>query len=506
MEIEELEKKLKDAKENINYLQEELFETNKGTIALTIEFDELKKNLEDKIKKNNEQLRIFQEEIKETNEGTLVLNIELEKTKDELIFKEELTNGINSLFQNALISNEGSEIAQNALKIAKKLTNSKAGVILINNEESNSELFFINKNNRKFQIFLGNFDEFLHRNKDFSRLWRIMGNNKDGPIIHNGLYKEKTFDIKMIPPIRKFISIPIQFNKSIIGMFLLANKNENYDASDGATMEIISRTFIEIYMRKKTEIELKLHKNKLEVIVKKRTRELEEKTRLLESINNELERFMYVAYHHLQEPLRTVVSYVQLLQKRYSPKLNEDANIMIEYAVKGSLEMKHIINDLIEFTNINIKGQTFKLTNFNEVLDTVLLNLEHIIESNNAIITFDTLPNLKADKNQMILLFENLIENAIKFRGLESPIIKIEANENDQNCIFSVSDNGIGIEKEYHNKLFVLFQRFHSKNKYPGSGVGLAICKRIIDRHGGKIWIESIPKKGTSFYFTIPKF
>ena len=231
---------------------------------------------------------------------------------------------------------------------------------------------------------------------------------------------------------------------------------------------------------------------------------LRERTELLERSNKELEQFAYVASHDLQEPLRMVASYTQLLSKRYKGKLDSDADDFINYAVDGANRMQMLINDLLDYSRVGTRGKNFVLTEFSSILDKTLRDLKKAVEESGAKVTIDPLPSLMVDGGQIGQLFQNLITNAIKFRGDAIPQIHISSEKKEDKWIISVSDNGIGIAPEYSGRIFEIFQRLHSKEEYPGSGIGLAICKKIVERHGGKIWIESELKKGTIFYFTIP--
>ena len=222
--------------------------------------------------------------------------------------------------------------------------------------------------------------------------------------------------------------------------------------------------------------------------------------------NSELQQFAYVASHDLQEPLRMVSSYVQLLARRYKGKLDSDGDEFIGFAVDGANRMQKLINDLLMYSRVGTRGKPFEPTDCSAVLDQTLANLSTAIEESRAVVTNDDLPTVMADEGQMVQLFQNLVGNAIKFRGEVPPRVHISAKQKNNECVLSVSDNGIGIDPEYYERIFVIFQRLHGKNHYPGTGIGLAVCKKIVDRHGGRIWLESEPGKGSAFCLTVPVF
>lgn len=225
----------------------------------------------------------------------------------------------------------------------------------------------------------------------------------------------------------------------------------------------------------------------------------------LEVSNKELEQFAYVASHDLQEPLRMVSSFTSLLSSRYKDRLDGDAQEFMDYIIDGARRMRQLISDLLTFSRVATRGEAFILTNMNAIVEDAIRNLQYAIEESGASIIFKDLPEIKADPIQMRQLFLNLISNSIKFRGKEKPVIDITVRRKGSEWVFCVKDNGIGIEPEYFDKVFLIFQRLqHDRDKYPGTGIGLALCKKIVERHGGRIWIDPEPVHGTSVCFTIP--
>jgi len=224
----------------------------------------------------------------------------------------------------------------------------------------------------------------------------------------------------------------------------------------------------------------------------------------LEHSNKELEQFAYVASHDLQEPLRMVSSYTELLERRYGDKLDDKAREFIGYAVDGAVRMQRLINDLLEFSRVSTRGKALQPVDVTRVLGTVRANLSVAIQDAGALVTNDALPTVMADETQLVQLLQNLIGNAIKFRGRERPHVHVGAQATATEWVFAVRDNGIGIAPEYFERIFVIFQRLHARDEYPGTGIGLAVCRRILDRHGGRIWVESEPGHGSTFYFALP--
>lgn len=230
---------------------------------------------------------------------------------------------------------------------------------------------------------------------------------------------------------------------------------------------------------------------------------LKQMTAELQLSNTELEQFAYVISHDLQEPLRMVSSYTQLLAKRYGDKLDADADEFIAYAVDGAKRMQTLLHDLLEYSRVGTRGKPFNLVNCEHIVEQAMANLKIAIEECGASVSYDVLPTIMGDEGQLVRLFQNLIGNAIKFRGKKAPQVHISAKRMDNIVTFSVKDNGIGIEPQHSQSIFEIFRRLHTREEYPGTGMGLAICKKIVERHGGRISVQSQPGQGSTFYFSV---
>jgi PAS domain S-box-containing protein len=256
-------------------------------------------------------------------------------------------------------------------------------------------------------------------------------------------------------------------------------------------------SFLDITHLKEVEREL--------IALREAEEEIKKKTEELARSNLELRQFAYIASHDLQEPLRAISGFTELLAKRYQGQLDEKADKYISFITEGSLRMQHMIQDLLLYSRVETQAHEFVKTDSNESLEQAVTNLRVSIQESNPVITNDPLPEIIADGEQITLLFQNLIGNAIKYHKPNvTPIIHISVQKDEKNWQFSVADNGIGIDEKYSDRLFKIFQRLHTRDEYPGTGIGLAVCKRIVERHDGTIWLKSTPGEGTTFYFTIP--
>jgi light-regulated signal transduction histidine kinase (bacteriophytochrome) len=294
----------------------------------------------------------------------------------------------------------------------------------------------------------------------------------------------------------------------LVGIFLGNQRLRRSERERTQAAEALRKAHDELEIRiQERTAELVETNEELQMEITERKRAQEKLKRLvtdLERSNWELNQFAKVASHDLQEPLRMVASYTQLLEKRYKDKLDSDAKEFIGFAVEGATRMQRLINDLLAYSHVGTRDKPFEVTDCYSVLGQAIANLRPGIEANHAIIANDDLPSVMVDASQMVQLFQNLIGNAIKFCGERSPRIHVSARQKGDEWVFSVQDNGIGIESQYKEKIFVVFQRLHAPEEYPGTGMGLAICKKIVERHGGRIWVDSESGKGSTFYFTIP--
>ncbi|HTA14698.1 MAG TPA: ATP-binding protein, partial [Solirubrobacteraceae bacterium] len=231
---------------------------------------------------------------------------------------------------------------------------------------------------------------------------------------------------------------------------------------------------------------------------------LEEQAIELRRSNAELEQFAYVASHDLQEPLRKIASFCQALQTRYHGQLDERADQYIDFAVDGAKRMQVLINDLLAFSRAGRSGREHEPVDLGGVLSAVRSALADTLESAGAVLEADGLPTIRGDRSQLTSLFQNLVSNSVKFRGEEQPVVRIAAVRDGEQWQLSVSDNGIGIDPEYAERIFLIFQRLHSRETYDGSGIGLALCRKIVEYHGGRIWLDTDYSGGTRFRFTLP--
>jgi PAS domain S-box-containing protein len=290
------------------------------------------------------------------------------------------------------------------------------------------------------------------------------------------------------------VAVPLRSHEDVLGVIQLGTRTRReFSESELRILETIGG-----------QAGIAVQKARLYDEIKGAQSALAEKAEELAKSNTELQHFAYIASHDLQEPLRMVASYVQLLARRYKGKLDGDANEFIAFAVDGAARMQALINALLAYSRIGTKGKPFEPSHCEKIFESALKNLKVAIEESRARVTHDALPTVMGDDIQLTQLFQNLIGNAIKFRGNKPPSVHVSAERNGNEWFFSFRDDGIGIDPQYSERIFVIFQRLHSKEEYPGTGIGLALCKKIVERHGGRIWVESEPGNGATFRFSLP--
>jgi len=299
------------------------------------------------------------------------------------------------------------------------------------------------------------------------------------------------------------LSVPVVVGQDVVGVLdIQSPEADAFDENDVLAMETLAAQIAVAIENARLYGEIQR-----ELSERERAEEaLAEKAEALIKSNKELQHFAYIVSHDLQEPLRMVRSYVQLLERRYAGELDEDADDFIHYAVDGATRMQQMIDDLLRYSRVSTHGEPFATTDCDDIIRDVLDNLQIAIEESGAEITTESLPTVIGDPAQLTRLLQNLVSNGIKFSQNGSPPrIHVSAEEESDAWRFAVADNGIGIPPQESERIFRIFQRLHTRDEYPGTGIGLAVCKQIVQRHGGRIWVDSSPGEGSTFYFTIPK-
>ena len=340
--------------------------------------------------------------------------------------------------------------------------------------------------------------------------WNVYGEDNNLLKLDEHPVRKATLTGKTVE--NQLVSVLNPGSDKLIWMLISAEPVFNYDGSinyvictyHDFTERKLAEDHKEILLKKEQHLTDKLQQSNQELldIQQKLTNTINK----LEVSNSELQQFAYVASHDLKEPLRMVTSFLQLLKQRYKYELDSDANEFIDFAVDGAKRMHNLIEDLLAYSRIMTQGKEFTSADMNDVLNQVLINLKVSIDENNAVVTHDPLPVIRADESQMIQLLQNLLENSLKYRQETVPKIHVSVmDDDDDEWIFSVKDNGIGINPVHSEKIFMIFKRLHTNQEYDGTGIGLAIIKRIVDRHFGRVWVESELGKGSTFFFTISK-
>jgi signal transduction histidine kinase len=405
---------------------------------------------------------------------------------------------MNRVFQEGLTCQTSEEIAETCLAVAEELTGSRFGILGELNEAGLFDALAIS--NPGWAACEMTQEEARKKivNMPLRGIDRSTLKEEKSRIVNDpASHPDRVGAPEGHPAVTSFLGVPLKQGGKTIGMIGLGNKPWGYVPADRRAVETLSVAFVEALLRKRAEEGLRKAHEELETRVQQRTAELARS-------NAELEQFAHVASHDLQEPLRMVGSYVELLGRRYRGELDSDADEFIAFAVDGVSRMRRMITDLLSYSKVATKGREFEPVDCREVAGEVLRNLQETILQENATVTCGELPVVRADRGQLTQLLQNLASNAIKFRGDKPPRVHICAERSRSEWVFSVRDQGIGIDPQYKDRVFAIFQRLHSREEYPGTGIGLAICQRIVERHGGRIWFESEAGEGATFYFTIP--
>jgi signal transduction histidine kinase/HAMP domain-containing protein len=429
---------------------------------------------------------------------------EHKRAEEKILRQSALLEAINRVLLETLACESDEEAARICLEVAEELTGSGFGFIGEVNAQGLYDTIALSNPGWDACLIPESKAELLLKGMEIRGIWGQAIKDGESLLTNDpGARPESVGTPEGHPPLTSFLGVPLKSGDETVGLIALANKREGYGAADREDLESLTVAFMEALSRKRAELELDRHRRNLEGLVEERTSELEGTLKELERSNAELEQFAYVASHDLQEPLRMVASYVQLLKKQYQGRLDDDADEFIGYASEGATRMQQLIQDLLAYSRVGTRGKPFELTDCGEVLSEALANLRLALEDSGAEVTHDSLPLLKADDLQLVQLFQNLVSNALKFRSEEPSRIHVSAVKQGKEWLFSVADNGIGIAPEHAERIFQVFQRLHGREEYPGTGIGLAICRKIVERHGGRIWVDSPPGGGSVFYFTL---
>lgn len=409
---------------------------------------------------------------------------ERKQAEEALARDHEITEAMDDLKSALLASSTVEEISSRVLKYAQHLTDSKIGFVGYIAPDTG----YLVATTMSEHIW----DACRVEGKEliFTHLSGMLGwvlDNKKPLLTNSPTLDERSVGIpEGHMPIERFLGAPALLGDELVGMVALANPGRDYRDDDLSTAERLAGFYALALQHKRSEEAL--------------AKDAEELARS----NADLQQFAYIASHDLQEPLRMISSYVQLLARRYQGKLDKEADEFIGFAIDGANRMQQLISGLLDYSRVGTRGEEFEPVDCESVFDEAVANLEIAIKESGAIVTHDPLPTVSADRMQLVQLLQNFIGNGIKFRGEEPPRIRVSAENAAGEWRFSVTDNGVGIAPEDRERVFKIFERLRTQENQPGTGMGLAICKRIVERHGGRTWVESEPGKGSTFYFTIP--
>ena len=423
---------------------------------------------------------------------------ERRKAQEEARRQAAILQAINTVFQTSLTCKSEEEVARAGLAVATALTGSGFGFVGELNQKGRLDTLALSDPGwETCRIPESQAARMIH-DMEVRGLWGAVIQSAQ-PVLANepAAHPAAVGLPEGHPPLTAFLGVPLRLGGKAIGVIGVANKAGGYEPGDASALEALSVALVEALMRVRAEAEVRKARDELEVRVQERTAELARS-------NAELEQFAYVASHDLQEPLRMVTSFVQLLAERYQGKLGADADEFIGFAVDGATRMRALINDLLVYSRVGQSARALEAVPCEEVIARVINDLRGALEESGGRLTHGPLPTVLGDETQVGQLLRNLVGNALKFRRAEPPEVHVAAVRQGGEWLFSVRDNGIGIAPEHIGRLFVMFRRLHTRQEYPGTGLGLALCKKIVERHGGRIWVESTPGQGSTFFFTLP--
>jgi signal transduction histidine kinase len=402
--------------------------------------------------------------------------------------EERVLTAVNRVFRERLNCRTEEDLAKTCLAVAEELTGSKFGFIGELTSDGRFDTIALSDPGWDACKMPGSEVSMLIKGMEVRGIWGRAIREEKSQIANDPAGDPDRVGMpEGHPPLKAVLGVPLKHAGKTFGMIALGNKEGGYGGEDQKAVESLSVAIVEALRSKRIEDRL--------------VRQTEE----LKRSNEELEQFAYVVSHDLQEPLRSINGFVQLLARRRREVKDEKSEHYTERIVAGVGRMRELIDDLLEYSRVSTRGNLFEPVDCGEIVTEALANLESAIDKSEAAVTCDEFPRVQGDASQLTQLFQNLIGNALKFRNERAPQIHINAEKRDGVWVFSVRDNGIGIEPQYFERIFHVFQRLHSQQEYAGTGIGLAICKKIAERHGGRIWVESEPGKGSTFNFTIPE-
>jgi len=407
------------------------------------------------------------------------------RAEQALAWESDINRAMADLSGALLASAQIDDISIRVLAHAKSLTSSKYGFVGYIDPETG---FWI-PTTMSYNVW----DECLVENKKlvfrkFGGMWGWVLDNREPLMTNSPALDERSTGVpEGHVPIERFLAAPAMLGDELVGMVALANPVRDYEERDMSAVKRLAEFYALAVQRMRAE------------------QELAQRAESLARSNGDLQQFAYVASHDLQEPLRMVASYVRLLQQRYQDKLDEDANTFIDYAVDGASRMQDLITGLLDYSRVSACSEPFAPVECEAALDAALANLRVSIDESGAVVTHDPLPTVTGDRLQITQLLQNLIGNAVKYRGTDPPRVHVSCQREEDGCVFCVRDNGVGIAPENRERIFRMFERIGTESQRAGTGIGLAVCKRIVERHGGRIWVESEAGRGSMFCFSIPE-